>query len=200
MDPRAQRSREALREALLMLIKEKPYDDIQIAEIAECADTGRVTFYRHYGSKDELLIDFLTQVYDDFVARIDAGGPWNVLDFNEEPPMQDLFALVQEDRLLFKRLLTGPIISKLEVLIRDYIIERILCFDAEVAPFEAHFIASAVIGNLKWWLAEDLPHSPAAMARTTHWLSISGVMAMRGELDRVTMPGPAMRAGTPYAE
>jgi len=63
MDRRIQRSKQALQEALLLLIQQKPYEAIQIQEITEAANTARITFYRHYGTKDDLLIDCLEDIY-----------------------------------------------------------------------------------------------------------------------------------------
>src|SRR5215216_6296836 len=57
MDRRIQRTRKALRTALLELIKEKGYDAISIEEITDRANLGRATFYLHYKDKEELLLE-----------------------------------------------------------------------------------------------------------------------------------------------
>jgi AcrR family transcriptional regulator len=54
-DPRTQRTRALLREALGSLIREKPYDRITVAEILDRAKISRSTFYIHFRDKDELL-------------------------------------------------------------------------------------------------------------------------------------------------
>ena len=200
MDPRIERSQAALRDALLDLIKERDYDDISIQEIADRADTSRVTFYRHYANKEELLIDFLATVYQEFSIQLDAEGPWNNLDFNREPPGTRLFRFAQEDRLLYKRLVGGPMGPLLEMRMRGYIVERIMIFAEVMTDVEANFIASAVIGNLKWWLMTDSPYPPEAMAKMTHWLSISAVQSMRGNGERLSMPNAETRKGTIYED
>ena len=65
-DMRAQRSRRWLYEALLQLMKEKPFKDIQITEIADRAQVSRPTFYLHYRSKEELLLSQVDLVFDEF--------------------------------------------------------------------------------------------------------------------------------------
>src|SRR5687767_2937303 len=57
IDRRIQRTCQALRAALLELIKEKGYDSISIEEITERANVGRATFYLHYKDKEDLLLE-----------------------------------------------------------------------------------------------------------------------------------------------
>ena len=54
-DRRTRKTRQILREALLMLLKEKRYEDISVQDIIERADVARSTFYVHYVDKDDLL-------------------------------------------------------------------------------------------------------------------------------------------------
>src|SRR6266545_7388977 len=56
-DRRIQKTQALLREALVSLIHEKPYDAIAVTEILERANVGRSTFYTHFRDKDELLAD-----------------------------------------------------------------------------------------------------------------------------------------------
>lgn len=48
--------KDRLWESLFQLMEEKPYATISISEIAQKADVGRATFYRHFDSKDDLII------------------------------------------------------------------------------------------------------------------------------------------------
>ena len=47
--------RERITEALLKLLAEKKLDDISISEITQAAEVGRVSFYRNYSSKEDIL-------------------------------------------------------------------------------------------------------------------------------------------------
>jgi AcrR family transcriptional regulator len=55
IDRRVVRTRRALHEALIRLIKRKGYDALTVQEIIDEADIGRATFYAHYRGKDDLL-------------------------------------------------------------------------------------------------------------------------------------------------
>ncbi len=41
--------------ALLALLKEKPLPEISVSELTSRAEVGRVSFYRNYGSKEDIL-------------------------------------------------------------------------------------------------------------------------------------------------
>lgn len=56
-DRRVLKTKRALHEGLLALIREREYDDISVQEILDRANVGRSTFYTHYHDKDELLVD-----------------------------------------------------------------------------------------------------------------------------------------------
>jgi AcrR family transcriptional regulator len=54
-DRRVHQTRSLLHQALVSLIREKPYDSIAVKEILNQANVGRSTFYIHFRDKDELL-------------------------------------------------------------------------------------------------------------------------------------------------
>ncbi len=55
IDRRVQRTRTALSDALVRLIRRKDYEAITVEDILAEADVGRATFYAHFTSKDDLL-------------------------------------------------------------------------------------------------------------------------------------------------
>lgn len=55
-DRRTQKTRKALKEALVSLMFEKKYDAILIQDILDRANAGRSTFYTHYHDKEALLV------------------------------------------------------------------------------------------------------------------------------------------------
>lgn len=66
INPLTIQSKSWLVNALLKLMKDKNFSSISIKEIAESAQLDRRTFYRHFNSKDELLIyyiDILSKEY-----------------------------------------------------------------------------------------------------------------------------------------
>lgn len=70
MDKRILKTKHALKEALFTLLKEEKIEDINTAEICECAYTSRNTFYTYYPDKYALLNDcfeeMVTHVQESF--------------------------------------------------------------------------------------------------------------------------------------
>ncbi len=69
-DLRARRTRQWLQAALIELMKEKPFADIQITELTERAQVSRAAFYLHFRSKEELLLSHVDAIFDEFHAEV----------------------------------------------------------------------------------------------------------------------------------
>ncbi|MGA7928456.1 MAG: TetR/AcrR family transcriptional regulator [Candidatus Sulfotelmatobacter sp.] len=54
-DPRQKRTRRLLQDALRKLLREKPFEEILVQDIAEVATVNRATFYDHYTDKFTLF-------------------------------------------------------------------------------------------------------------------------------------------------
>ncbi len=61
-DKRIVKTKQNLKNALLELLDEKPFEQITVKEICEKSSTSRITFYTHYTDKYELL-DTIVQEY-----------------------------------------------------------------------------------------------------------------------------------------
>jgi AcrR family transcriptional regulator len=63
---RTERTRAALLEAALGLFAEQGFEPTTVAQIAERAGVSEMTFFRHFGTKDALLVD---DPYDPLIAQ-----------------------------------------------------------------------------------------------------------------------------------
>jgi len=69
-DLRVRRTRKWLQDALIGLMKEKPFQDIQITELTARAQVSRPAFYLHFVSKEDLLLSHVDVIFDEFHAEI----------------------------------------------------------------------------------------------------------------------------------
>jgi AcrR family transcriptional regulator len=69
-DLRARRTRKWLQAALIGLMKEKSFQDIQITELTARAQVSRPAFYLHFRSKEELLLSHVDVIFDEFHAEV----------------------------------------------------------------------------------------------------------------------------------
>ncbi len=59
-------ARESIEQALILLMEEKEFSDISITDITKRAGVSRVTYYRNYSSKEDILSGYLQAVVTDF--------------------------------------------------------------------------------------------------------------------------------------
>lgn len=64
------RSKAMIKEALLSLMIEKPFEKISITDIVRRADINRGTFYAHYANTSEVLKSISTSVVDELASVI----------------------------------------------------------------------------------------------------------------------------------
>ena len=191
-DPRIERTREALRAALMALIEEKGFDAISVQDITERARLNRATFYLHYRDKQDLLIRTSEAAFDLLVAEagpIDRGN----LAF-EKPPQQVviLFQHLAKHRDFYRVVLGRSGVPALVARMREYLVtftqQHIASlhtlYPAAVPILDDRFISEYVAGALLsiiiWWLDNDLPHTPEYMADRFGWLSVAGTYKMMG--------------------
>lgn len=72
MSIRTERTRAVLMEALLACLQEKPIRDISAADISSRAGVDRATFYRHFGSVDDIVTALEKDQLNDFRKLMEA--------------------------------------------------------------------------------------------------------------------------------
>jgi AcrR family transcriptional regulator len=195
-DRRVRRTRRLLSDALLALVIEKEYEAITIQEIAERADLNRATFYLHYGSKEELLIESLEAQFDRLVAtfaEVSAERPiWE-----EQSHIALTFAHAAEHSTLYKVILSergmGYIIHRIINYLADECTRKLcaslppqqLAGTPATVPVEvvSQHVAGSFYATLAWWLTHDMPYPPEAMAEMVFQLCQMGVKGFFQTID-----------------
>jgi AcrR family transcriptional regulator len=192
IDPRIERTQEALRAALISLIDEKGFDAISVLDIAERARLNRATFYLHYRDKQDLLIRMSEAVFDRLVEE---AGPIDRDNLGfQKPPRQVvlLFRHLAEHRDFYRVVLGRSGVPAFAARMREYIaaftqgrmasLHSLYPMATPIVDdmFISEYVAGALLGVLVWWLENDLPHSPEYMADRFGWLSAAGTYRMMG--------------------
>ena len=58
-------------DALFNLMKKKSYESISITEIADKAGASRISFYRNFTSKEDIIVKWIDKVTDKFLNESD---------------------------------------------------------------------------------------------------------------------------------
>lgn len=64
-DIRVERSRTSIKNAFILLMKEREYDEITVKDLAEIAMINRKTFYAHYETKQALFEAMMREMFED---------------------------------------------------------------------------------------------------------------------------------------
>ncbi|MBB3108838.1 AcrR family transcriptional regulator [Paenibacillus phyllosphaerae] len=85
-DRRVRKTKEILKSSLLSLLQEKSIQQISITELVGLADCTRGTFYTHYEQKEDLLDEWIQEVFEKMTeAYRKPYAGLSVVDFNELP-------------------------------------------------------------------------------------------------------------------
>ena len=64
-DKRITKTKQSLKQTLISLVSEKPFEQITVTELCKAASVSRITFYAHYSDKYELV----DEVFQDMRAK-----------------------------------------------------------------------------------------------------------------------------------
>ncbi|MDR7305142.1 TetR/AcrR family transcriptional regulator [Rhodoferax saidenbachensis] len=162
VDRRIQRTRVALREALMALMVECGWDAIDVLTLCERANIGRSTFYQHYPNKEELLKANFAGLRDALLAQAMAGPAQpGQLAF-----VSGLIAHVHEAQDVFRALLGRRSGHYVQDRFRELLIELVQAGTPGKArgwqaAAQAHYLGGALFELLSWWLGSNRPHKPA---------------------------------------
>lgn len=171
-DRRILRTQKLLGEALIAEAREKGYKNITIQDVTKRADVGYRTYFRHYTGLDELLVSVAQDRLDEFYEILDLPLPGELIEDPVEYFHQigdTLFDHIEQNQKMFRflllddslRFVLDPVMSraceKAEILLSGLPQENI---SASVA---ANHIISSVFSLMRWWLENDLRHSPQKM-------------------------------------
>lgn len=161
-DRRVQRTRHALVHALMSLMGERGWDDIDVLSLCERANIGRSTFYQHFPNKEELLKQSLGGLRDGLMSSVSAGTSGaDPLGF-----LPGLLAHVHEQRLVFKALVGRRSGQYVQERFRELLVELVQANTASGKTrgwqdsARAHYLAGALFELMVWWLASNRPQRP----------------------------------------
>ncbi len=146
--------KESITEALFILMKEKPFEDIRVTDIAKKAGVGRVSFYRRYESKEDVLVKYLDDTTDAWCSEFNRSSETDmVLDlFRHAKELEDFI------NVIYKQNLSHLLLKN----VRDS-----LCpvpEDNELGTYHNACIAGCIYGALEEWIKRGMKDSPEKMS------------------------------------
>ena len=176
VDLRVQRSRRLLKEALLQLMKQKSFRDIQVTEIADKAQVARPTFYLHYQSKQELLLSHVDDVFNEFYEALSVTFASEKTDLEQQNVM--MFQYWERYADILRMVIEADIHDEFRTRMRGYFSQAV----AQFAPnelstedprreFIIDFVSGGAYSLLTQWIMRDMPYSAEQMGALFHKLT-----------------------------
>jgi AcrR family transcriptional regulator len=188
MESRARRTRDALGDALVELMHERPFKSITVQDVLDRAGVGRSTFYSHYRDKDDLFLSDVEDFWEMISTMIERNGE----ESNRVAPVKELFAHVAEVKVFRQALVASGKFHDVMELGQGHFaraIERRLTKlnmvpGAKPEQFAAlaHGLAGTLFALLGWWIDHGMRVSAAEMDKMFHQLVWTGVNASNQEL------------------
>jgi len=181
IDARVRRTRDALGDALVALMQEKPFETITVQDVLDRAKVGRSTFYSHYSDKDDLLMSDAEEFFGLVSVLLSRRGEKSDRVF----PVKEFFGHITEAKQFVDALVaSGKFNDNMELARGQFArgIEKRLAelprgqqIPAEERPAIAFAHAGALLALLTWWIDRGMKQSPAEMDQLFHRLVWKGV-------------------------
>jgi AcrR family transcriptional regulator len=180
-DARVRRTRDALGDALIELMQEKPFDTITVQDVLDRAHVSRSTFYSHYSDKDDLLMSDAEEFFESISMALSVHGDKSDRVF----PVQEFFVHLSDVQPFYKALVKSGKFQENMELARGHFargIERRLSelprgksIPPNQLPAIAFTHAGALLSLLTWWLDRGMRESPHEMDELFHKMIWNGV-------------------------
>jgi AcrR family transcriptional regulator len=190
-DRRIQRTRSALRSALIELILEQGYEAITIQDIIDRANVGRSTFYAHYMDKQQLLLANLAELRAMLTehqrAAVQTRGGLAQGRFAFSLGMfEHADSHVQLYRAMVGKQSGVILLREIPQILADLVRAELAAITPPgvrgAIPQEVlvEYVVSAFLGLLVWWLEAGKTCSAAEMDQMFQALTTPGVRAALG--------------------
>ena len=143
--------------SLFELMKVKPYNDISITEITDKAKVNRVSFYRNFTSKEDIINKWITSTTQNFLSKSDINYQKDsTLDY-----FTKLFTHLEkyktEAMLIYK--------ANLFNLLKDEFDNNIInLHKKEYSNYKSYFLAGGIFNVYYFWLINGCKETPQQVA------------------------------------
>ena len=117
--------KDSITEALIHLMRNKEYSRITISEIVKKAGVSRISFYRNFNSKEDIIIKYLEKAIKDWGEKWEQSKDTDIIHqvfklFNEEKELIDILYKANLQQIIAEQLLLACKYEKEDINIIAY--------------------------------------------------------------------------------
>lgn len=176
MDRRQKKTRTAIFDAFGLLLSEKNYSKITVQDIIDEADIGRTTFYAHFETKDDLLKEMCTDLFEHIFS--DSLATESTHDFslktgNPHAMITHILYHLQDNKKNIIGILnceSGELFLHFFKQYLNELIDLLMMNGSERQnqnipdDFLVNHIACSFVGMVQWWIKNNLKQTPEELA------------------------------------
>ncbi len=169
MDRRQQKTRSAIFSAFIDLLSKKNYSKITVQEIIDTANVGRTTFYAHFETKDDLLKEVCTSLFNHVfsdVPQIENTHDFSVAVNKTDTIITHILYHLRDNHRNILDILTcdsGELFLKFfKQYLNDLISKHMILKIPQEIPeeFLINHISGSFVNLVQWWIEGGLKQSP----------------------------------------
>jgi len=172
-DLRVVKTKQALHNALMTLLSEKPLENISIAEICRVANVNRGTFYLHYEQKEGLFEEYFQEIMEDLYNSYEE--PYRAvttLDKNQlDPNTIRIFHHIERFKMFYRIVFSKNVpltyyymlFDGIYSLLKRDITAQHKLHDEIAIDYYSAYQANAIIGLIIQWYRNDFADSVSTL-------------------------------------
>ncbi|HML67387.1 MAG TPA: TetR/AcrR family transcriptional regulator [Clostridia bacterium] len=176
MDRRQKRTKDAIFAAFGALLAKRSFAQITVQDIIDEANVGRSTFYTHFETKDDLLKEMCTNLFEHVVSETlnaELSHDFSSAEGNAEAIITHILYHLRDEKKNIIAMLTYEsnelflryFREYLSVMIREYLLTGDTLLHQNVPEsFLVNHISSAFVGMVQWWISCNLEQTPEELA------------------------------------
>lgn len=155
-------SKKLIFDGFMRLLDKKNFDDISISEIAEESGVARMTLYRHFNEKEDIIL---------FAFELNLNKAIKIMEQAEEPSLMDLLVFrfkALQDSSYTKILAKHNKLNKLfQTIGKEFVhyFSNLLPDSKDI--YENTFMAGGIDAMTELWIQNGMNESPEYMAKKT---------------------------------
>lgn len=157
----SERSVKWMTEALLSLMETQPFESIKITDITEKAGIARLTFYRHFETKEQILLAYINDEFECYLqefSRVPTSNTQQALCWCFEYWKRD----ARITNLLVRHNLTSLMLEPFGEYLQRFLEMGIL--PKKTTHFQRKFLQGGLLMTMIEWIQDPKGYSPEEMA------------------------------------
>lgn len=187
MDRRQQKTRAAIFSAFSELLSRKSYSKITVQDIIDEANVGRTTFYAHFETKDDLLKEMCTDIFDHVISSSLNIETSHDFSLSGSSPVEIISHILYHLRDSKKNIIgilsceSGDLFLQyfktyLNQLLSQWIPQSQLTPLATVPrDFLIDYVSGSFVNMVQWWIRNQLKQTPEELTGY-FWAVIAPIM------------------------